>query len=511
VAFDRAPEEKMAAASVSETGEGVGRKAKHRPNLIYVFADQLRYCACGFAGDERARTPNIDRLASQGANFRQAVVATPVCAAYRASLLTGKYQSSSGIVTNEVRMSPEHECFGHVLTRAGYETAYIGKWHLWANQLGHHEETINGFVPPGPYRLGFDGFWAGYNFTHTNFGTPFFEDTPERRIYEGYGPTAQTDQALQWIRETHGKKAPFALFLSWGPPHDPWSTGNTLADCMEPFRDTTFPMRPNYSEKQDPYADAWGQMSGPYLARMQENLRGYYAQTMSLDRELARLLKMLDELQLADETIVVFTSDHGEMFGSQGRRAKNIFYEEAARVPFLVRWSQHIPAGTVSDACLNSVDVMPTLLSLMDLPTPEAAEGMDLSHLALGKPGAGPDAAYMQSLAPTADFTDGHEWRALRDRQYTYAIYRRDGRELLYDHQADPFQQSDLSGNAAHAATLKHYRGKLKAWMSEQNDTFEAASWYRDHWTKDRNSIDSAKGVTQDLDRLQAIIREHFP
>lgn len=482
-----------------------------RPNLIYVFADQLRYFSCGFAGDELACTPNLDGFAKQGINFRQAVVATPVCSAYRASLLTGKYQTSSGMVTNEVRMSPGHECFGHVLTKAGYQTAYIGKWHLWANQLGNHDDPFNAFVPPGPYRMGFDGLWAGYNFTHTNFDAPYFEDTPQRRTFKGYGPAGQLNMALKWIREAQGRKDPFALFLSWGPPHDPWSAKNTPADCMTRFQDVKFPMRPNFSETQDPYADGWGRMDKPYLDHLQEHLRGYYAQTMSLDREMDRLLKALDELKLSEDTIVVFTSDHGEMFGSHGRRAKNVFYDEAARVPFLVRWNNHIPAGAVSDACLNSVDVMPTLLSLMNLPTPKTVEGTDLSHLALGKTGAEPEAAYLQATAPTANFQDGHEWRAMRDRQYTYAIYRRDRRELLFDHQADPFQRKDLSGDAAHAAKLKHYREKLKAWMKEQNDTFENASWYRDHWTKDRNCINTAKGISQDLEQLQAIIRKHFP
>src|SRR5215471_13775092 len=115
-------------------------------NLIYVFADQLRRFSCGYAGDEFARTPNIDRLARESLDVRNAVSATPVCAPYRASLMTGKYQSSTGMVINELRLSPEHECFGHVLAKGGYDTAYIGKWHLWANQLGHHDQTQNGFV-----------------------------------------------------------------------------------------------------------------------------------------------------------------------------------------------------------------------------------------------------------------------------------------------------------------------------------------------------------------------------
>src|SRR5262249_27055417 len=116
-----------------------------RPNLVYVFADQLRYQSCGYAGDPHARTPHIDRLAAQGCNFQQAISNTPVCAPHRASLLTGKCQSSTGMVINELRLSPEHDTFGRVLTRGGYRTAYIGKCHLWANELGHHEETRNGF------------------------------------------------------------------------------------------------------------------------------------------------------------------------------------------------------------------------------------------------------------------------------------------------------------------------------------------------------------------------------
>lgn len=105
-----------------------------RPNLVYVFADQLRYASCGYVGDEFARTPNIDALAAQGCNLHQAIASTPVCAPYRASLMTGKYQSSTGMIINEIRLSPEHECFGHALTKAAYSTGYIGKWHLWANR-----------------------------------------------------------------------------------------------------------------------------------------------------------------------------------------------------------------------------------------------------------------------------------------------------------------------------------------------------------------------------------------
>ena len=171
-----------AAAGAGTTALGLNRPAHRtqKPNLVYVFADQLRYSSCGYAGDAHAHTPNMDRLAAQGANFHQAISSTPVCAPYRASLMTGKYQSSTGMVINELRLSPEHECFGHVLTRAGYKTAYIGKWHLWAAQQGHHDLIKNGFTPPGPYRLGFDDYWAAYNFNHSYFHSPYFLTMPRR-------------------------------------------------------------------------------------------------------------------------------------------------------------------------------------------------------------------------------------------------------------------------------------------------------------------------------------------
>ena len=125
------------------------------PNLLYILADQLGRNHCGYAGADKAHTPNIDCLASMGVDFVNAVSNTPVCAAHRASLFTGKYTTSTGMVINELRMDPDHECIGHVLTRSGYETAYIGKWHLYADQLGHHHDPRNSFTPPGPDRLGF--------------------------------------------------------------------------------------------------------------------------------------------------------------------------------------------------------------------------------------------------------------------------------------------------------------------------------------------------------------------
>jgi arylsulfatase A-like enzyme len=465
--------------------------AASRPNLVVVLADQLRYQSCGFAGDAKARTANLDRLAGQGVVFRNAVSGHPVCAPFRASLFTGKYTTSTGMVINELRMNPGHECLGHVLTRNGYETAYIGKWHLWANEMGNHLNPRNSFVPPGPYRLGFDGFWAAYNFHHQYYKAYYHTDSLEKIPVEGYEPDAQTDMAIGCIRRLARGTRPFALVLSVGTPHDPWGPDNVPPEYYARFADEggrpRFSLPPNYKAENDPYADAWGRIKEP---RREEALlammRGYYAMSANLDWNLGRLMKSIDDAGIRDNTIVLFTSDHGEMMGAQGRRAKNIFYEEAVRVPFVVRWPGRVPSGSSSDACLNTPDILPTLLSMAGLPVPAKVEGMDLSHCAFGRPGPEPRAAFMQNTGACAIWEDGYEWRALRDKRYTYAVYRKDRRELLFDNQADPFQMHDLAATAGAGETLQAFRTLLQAKMAEVEDTFEASSYYRDHWVKDR-------------------------
>ncbi len=479
-----------------------------RPNLVYVFADQLRYFSCGYAGDEYARTPNIDRLAAQCCNFHQAISSTPVCSPYRASLMTGKCQSSTGMVINELRLSPEHECFGHVLTRGGYQTAFVGKWHLWANELGHHELTRNGFVPPGRYRLGFDDYWAAYNFNHTYYGAPYFNNDTTRHIFKQYEPDAQTDLAIRFIQEAGNQPRPFALFLAWGPPHDPWDANNVPPEYLDLYRNVKLPRRSNYSEKSDPYADNWASLSADYGQRVDSFQRAYYAQAADIDWNVGRIMDTLEKQGLAKNTILVFTSDHGEMFGSHGRRAKYIFYEEALRVPFLMRWPERIPAKQVSDALLGSPDIMPTLLSLMGLPIPRSVEGTDLSRHALGQGGSGPDAAHMQGMGTTAAWQDGTEWRGVRDHEYTYGIYRRDSSEVLFHNFRDPFQLRNLATEKSAAVTLREYRERSERWRRERNDTFESCTWYRGHWTKDRNIVLTATGVKQDLDSLQRVLEK---
>ena len=191
-----------------------------RPNIICVVVDQLRYQACGYAGEGKARTPNLNKLAAAGVSFRQAVSSTPVCSAFRASLFTGKYTSSTGMVINELRMNTHHTFLAQCLTRAGYQTGYIGKWHLFANQLGNHSDPKNSFVPRGLDRLGFDGDWAAYNFHDNYYNTYYHTESPEKIFYGPgvYEPDAQTTMAINYLKAAGKRTQPFFLCLSITAP-----------------------------------------------------------------------------------------------------------------------------------------------------------------------------------------------------------------------------------------------------------------------------------------------------
>ena len=478
---------------------------KKRPNVIYILADQLRYQSVGYAGDKKARTPNIDALAAGGASFRQCVSTMPVCAAYRASLFTGKYPSSTGMATNEVRINANQRCLGHVVTEGGYETGYIGKWHLWANRAGDHNRMESSYIPPQMrrYRLGWDGFWAAYNFNHRYYAGFYYKDQPVRHKVDGYEPDVQTDMGIDFIRKHAKGPKPFYLTLSVGTPHDPWlagggKPGNAPPQYIEKFKDVKFPLPPSWTDTPDPYMDRntdpkrWLSFWKPNLENMQ---RGYYAMTANLDDNVGRIVRAVKDAGIAEDTIIVFTSDHGEMFGCNSRVFKLTFYERAARVPFIVSWPGKIPAKTVSDACMGTPDIMPTILGLLGLKSPADVEGMDLSPLARGQAGPEPEFAFLQGLGHTYLWKDGFEWRAVRDKRYTYARYLRDASELLFDNKSDPWQMKNLVDDPAHKDALARLRKQMAAKMKSLNDTFEKCTWYRDHWMDgNRNIIASARG-----------------
>ena len=459
-----------------------------KPNLLFIFADQLRYSSVGYTGGRPGLTPNIDALRCESLNMCNAVSGHPVCAPFRASLFTGKYTTSTGMVINEIRLSPNHRCIAHVLNEGGYENAYIGKWHMYANELGNHYDPKNSFVPKGPDRLGFDGFFAHYGFHHEYYAPHAYYhlDTPEKIYHKGYEPDCVTDMAIGQLRRLASTEKPFSLFLSIGTPHDPWIPANVPNVYLQRVQNMTFELPENYLPDNDPHADKWAQLSVQERAELRDWMRCYHAMVANLDDNIGRLMRAVKELGLDDNTIVVFTSDHGECFGAHGRRAKNIFYEEAVRVPFLIRWPGRLQPGGSCDVCLNTVDIMPTLLSMMALPIPETVEGSDLSLFMTDSRRTTDDGALMMCCGPTAAWGDGVEWRAYRTKRYTYAVYRQDGQELLFDHIEDPLEMQNLAKAPACSKLKDALREAMWEKMRRINDGFMPNTYYQENWVEDR-------------------------
>jgi len=490
-----------AALPLTARGRDKSKSKSKNPNIVFVFADQLRADALGYAGDDKAITPNFDKFAAQSMNMTNAVSVMPVCAAYRSSLITGKYPSSTGMIINELNMNPNHRTIAHVLGDAGYNLGYIGKWHL---NDQHRRPSLK-----GPERMGFDGFWAAYSFNHNSYNSYYFTDGAdgelERVSLRGkHGPQEFTTLAINHIEKSAKQDKPFALFLSWNPPHDPWGQRNVPKEDYEKFKDTPFGLPENFKSTPDPYMDRYPRFAlskkewnaGFLKTGLQSCLRCYYAMVNNLDRQFGRITAHLEKLGIADNTIVVFTSDHGEMFASQGRMFKLTFYKEAARIPFLVRYPGKIKSGK-SDACINTPDIMPTLLGLAGLGAkiPPEVDGADLSSIVRGEAGKEPPAAFLQGLGHTYQWKDGFEWRAVRDKRFTYAKYLRDGKELLFDRKKDPLEKTDVSGDGAYKDQLDRLRAFMKEKMSELKDEFKPCSWYRDNWMYKKYSVKAgAKG-----------------
>jgi len=402
------------------------------------------------------------------------------------------------MVINELNMNPNHRTIGHVLRDAGYSLGYIGKWHM-NDQHGRP-------TPKGPERMGFDGFWAAYNFNHASFNEYYFTDGPDGEVqrvsFEGkHGPTEFTTLAMDFIAKSAKGDAPFALFLSWNPPHDPWIQKNVPAPNYQKFKDVPFGLPENFKDVPDPYMDRFpGECFREKKWRkefldggLEENLRCYYAMVNNLDDQFGRLMDHIDKLGLGEDTIVVFSSDHGEMFASQGRMWKLTFYDEAARVPLLVRYPGKVKPGA-SDVCINTPDIMPTLLGLAGQGTkvPKEVEGQDLSFILKGERGTEPKFAFMQGMGHTYQWLDGFEWRAVRDKRFTYAKYLRDGKELLFDRQKDPGMKKDVAQDAPYAGNLEMLRAAMSGKMKDLQDEFHKCTWYRENWMYKGFSVKAA-------------------
>jgi arylsulfatase A-like enzyme len=429
-----------------------------RPSLLFVFSDQMRGMDIGCAGNPDVRTPAMDRLAGEGVRLTNAIATSPVCGPNRAILLTGTYPTTNRVVGNDLPLPTGIPGLGTLLKAAGCRTGYVGKWHL-------DGVPRSKWTPPGPRRHGFDDFWAAYNCTHAYFAPKYYRDGPDVIEAPGrYEPEVQTDLALEFLdRQTPGGD-PFCLVVSWGPPHDPY---DQVPDGYRALYDPqALTLRANVvPETDNPLAARW---------ECRRTTADYYAAITALDDQLARLLHGLDARGLADDTLVVFTSDHGDMLWSHGWMKKQSPYEESIQVPFLGRWPGHVPAGATSDVLLGTVDILPTLLGMMGLPRPAGVEGRDLSAHLSGHGGDAPGSVLIGNyvVSDEAARQNMPAWRGVRTARHTYVETPGRVPWLLFDNPADPFQQDNLIESAAHRAVRGELRDLLTGWLARTNDPF---------------------------------------
>jgi len=437
------------------------RRADTRPpNIVFVLADQWRSEAFGYAGNPDIKTPNLDRLQREGVRFVNAVSAMPVCSPMRASLLTGQRPLTHGVFLNDVPLSPEAVTLGKVLRSVGYDTGYIGKWHV----DGHGRLE---FIPR-ERRQGFD-YWKVLECTHDYNHSAYYADGPEKFYWEGYDAIAQTRDAQQYLRDHAQSQKPFILILAWGPPHDPYFTAPEKYRAM--YDPEKLTLRPNVPEAA--------------RATARKTLAGYYAHCTALDDCFGELRRTLQEAGLAENTLLVFSADHGDMLGSRGAYKKQQPYDESIRVPLLLHWPKGLGVKARQlDAPINAEDLMPTLLGLCGVPIPESVEGLDYSRYIRGGKNPGDGATVILCPVVFGEWVrrmGGKEFRGIRTTRYTY-VRDLNGPWLLYDNQTDPYQTNNLANQPKYSKLQAKLEATLARKLKERHDEFLPGDAYTQKW-----------------------------
>ena len=432
----------------------------NKPNVIFIFADQLRYQATGFGGDANVQTPHLDRLANQSLNFITTVSGCPVCSPARASLLTGQYPDKHGVFVNDVCLRDDAVSLAEAFKGAGYDTAYIGKWHI----DGHGRSN---YIPP-ERRHGFD-FWRVLECTHQYNQSHYYAgDDTEKRLWDGYDAIVQTREAQQYI-QNRATQTPFFLTLSWGPPHAPYQTAPEGYNAM--YTPEALELHPNVPTDIEEQA--------------RRDLAGYYAHITALDDLVHDLLETVKASGIAENTVFVFWSDHGDMLGSQGEVKKQRPWDESIRVPLLIHYPERYgQQGRRITTPINTPDLMPTLLGMCGIPSPDPVQGNDYTPFLDGKSAEPATAALIACYHPFGQYTrnqGGKEYRGVRTEQYTY-VSDLNGPWLLYDNAKDPFQLENRIGNAEYHSITHHLDQVLEGLLNQYEDAFLSGAEYINAW-----------------------------
>ncbi|MCB0006706.1 MAG: sulfatase-like hydrolase/transferase [Anaerolineales bacterium] len=439
----------------------------NKPNILYVFTDQQRWDTSGLHGNPLDLMPNFDRMAQLGTHLANTFTPQPVCGPARSCVQTGMYATQTGCFRNGIPLPADATTIAHHLGGAGYETAYIGKWHLADNSLW-------GAVPP-EQRGGYD-YWLAANmleFTSDSYQTTVYNNDGEAVSLPGYRVDALTDAAIRYMATPREK--PFFLFLSFLEPHHQ----NHLDD---------YPPPDGYRER---YTGRW---TPPDLAALggsaPQHLGGYYGMVKRLDEALGRMLDALKSLGLLDNTVVVYTADHGCHFKTRNDEYKRSGHDSSIHVPAAIHGPGFQGGGRVQKL-VSLLDISATLLDIGGVAIPAEMAGQSIRALLQREAPDWPDDVFIQ-------ISEAEVGRAVRTQRWKYGVTapQQDGlldadadhyvEAYLYDLAVDPYELTNLIGSEAHAAVTARMKERLLSRMAaagERLPKIEAApgwsNWQR--------------------------------
>lgn len=445
----------------------MANQAAKQPNVIWIFGDQHRGQATGFAGDPNVYTPNLDRFAQEGMVCRNAFAGFPLCCPARGSLLTGLYPHKC-VPGHEHPLPEGQRTVAHELKDAGYHTAYFGKWHL-----GGFEEK-NGraafFITDPDRRGGFDE-WVGFENNNSQFDSWVHGGRGEEAFHyrlPGYETDALTDLLIDYLErraqagQEDGAEEPFFAVLSVQPPHDPYIAPEEWMRRHTPGAITLRPNVPKIGYVED---------------RACRQLAGYYAMIENLDWNFGRVRECLSRLGMAEDTHILFFSDHGDMQGSHGQFAKNSPWEESIRVPMVLGGGKPFygDKNGHSDLPVNVTDVAATTLGLCGVPVPDWMQGKDYSGLRReGR--ALPERAesgFLQSTEPTNHgYSIDRRWRGVVTADGWKYVCLENQPWMLHHLAEDPYEQVNLAFNSRFWGERRRLQGLLADWLEHTGDSF---------------------------------------
>jgi arylsulfatase A-like enzyme len=431
-----------------------------KPNIVFILTDQWRSSSLGYAGNKDVKTPNLDAFAKESINFTNAVSVTPVCTPQRAALLTGKFPTTTGMIVNDIYLPEQELTMAEIYKTEGYSTAYWGKWHL----DGHGRTT---YIPK-ERRQGFD-FWRALECSHEYNKMPYYDtDNPQLYYWEEYSPFAITKDVNKYLEKHANDKNPFLAVISIATPHYPHNSAPNKYKEMYPQNSLT--LNPNVPEEMEKIT--------------RKELQGYYAHATATDEAIGNVLAKIKELNLLENTIIVFTADHGEMMGAHGVKpfVKQLAWNESIGVPFLIRFPKiGNNKGKKINAPLNTPDILPTLLGLSNIKIPKDIQGENLTKLIYNPNPETDRVALVMNAAPFGSNFGNPEYRAIRTKQYTYGRTLK-GPNMFFDNIKDPYQMNNLVGNPEFVIIQKELDEKLMKSLKNIGDEFQPRDFYLKKW-----------------------------